>query len=78
MVPIRIREGTPQWVGDIDHVYMGSVSEKGVRAWAPSSVMMSGYGDIVQSRLDRRYDAGAYSKLKRYQHSQKKRGVKGL
>jgi hypothetical protein len=38
-------------VRDISHVYMGSVSEKGVQAWAPSSVMMSGYGDIVQAAL---------------------------
>ena len=58
---IRIREGPSQWVGDIGHVYMGSVSEKGVRAWAPSSVKMSGHGDIIQAPFDRRCDAGAYS-----------------
>ena len=29
---------------------MGSVSEKGVQAWTPSSVM-SGHGDIVQAAL---------------------------
>jgi hypothetical protein len=38
-------------VGDLGHVYIGSVSEKGVRAWAPSSVMMSGHGDIIQAPL---------------------------
>ena len=37
----------PQCVGDIDHVYMWSVSEKGARAPAPSSVKVCRNGDIV-------------------------------
>lgn len=52
--PIRVRDGTLRWVGDIDHGYMWSVSEKGVRAPAPSSVKMCRYGGNCTSRLDRR------------------------
>ena len=50
-LPFCIREGPSQWVGDIGHVYMGSVSGKGVKAWAPSSVKMSGHGDNIQAPL---------------------------
>lgn len=50
----------PQWVGDIGHVYMVGTGERRMSV-APSSVKLSGHGDISTSRLDRRCDAGAYS-----------------